>query len=293
MGKEDNFSGAVSQEQVHDLLFSYELSWKEIILDLIYTEQLDPWDVDIGRLSDSFLAKIDSFEEMDFFVSSQVLLAASLLLRIKTERILSHYMKGVDEILFDSPEKEEKKSSSFERIELDEEVPELILKTPMPRYKRVTLNELIESLSKAIVTENRRIKKTIVNKNALRETGISLPKKEVSISRKMKEIHGRLRAHFDANVSHKKVAYTKFIGEGREERLLSFFPLLQLEMNGDVWLEQEGIFDEIHIWIKEVFLKYNPDPFEDIRLELGGYSEEEISKLNEIEMGKDLIGDYD
>ena len=66
--------------------------------------------------------------------------------------------------------------SVLERIELDDEIPELIPRSPIPRFRKVTLKELIESLDKAVVTENRRIKKEIWNKNALREPAISLPK---------------------------------------------------------------------------------------------------------------------
>jgi hypothetical protein len=37
----------VGQEQIHDLLFKDSHSWQSIIYDLINTEQLDPWNVDI------------------------------------------------------------------------------------------------------------------------------------------------------------------------------------------------------------------------------------------------------
>jgi segregation and condensation protein A len=278
----------VGQNQIHDLIFNRELGWKEIIFDLINTEQLDPWDVDISILADRFFDRVQEYQEMDFFISSKVILAASLLLRLKSELILSKYLRSIDDILF-GREEIEKSKSSFERIELDEEIPHLVLKSPMPRYRRVTLNELIESLNKAIITENRRIKKTIVNQNALRETGIALPKKSFGISERMKKIHSRLKSHFDANKSHKKVSYTQFIGEEKEERALSFFPLLQLESNGKVWLEQEGVFEEIHIWIKEVYLKHNPDPFSDLKLDLSDLTPEELSRLDEVEKMGDLL----
>ena len=98
----------INQEQVHNLLFNREVDWQEIIYDLINSEQLDPWNIDIGILSEGFLVKIREYEEMDFFVSSKVLLAAALLLRIKSELILSKYMRSIDSILFG--EKEEKKN---------------------------------------------------------------------------------------------------------------------------------------------------------------------------------------
>ncbi len=271
---DEEVKNTVNQDQVHDLLFSREVGWQEIIYDLINTEQLDPWNIDIGVLSEGFLNKIRQYEETDFFVSSKVLLAAALLLRIKSELILSRYMKSIDEILFG--EKEGENKSSFERIELDEDIPDLIPRSPMPRFRKVTLKELIDSLNKAIITENRRIKKTIVNRNALRETGISLPKRKYNIKNKLKHIHGKVIAHFDANKSHKKVSYTRIIGEDKEERALSFFPVLQLENNGEFWLEQETHFEEIHIWLKKVFLKHNPNPYADLLT--GEWSEAHIEE---------------
>ena len=265
------------QEQVHDLLFNREIGWQDIIYDLINTEQLDPWNVNIVVLSEGFLSKIQEYEETDFFVSSKVLLAAALLLRIKSEMILSRFMKSIDEILFGETEKQ---SSSLERIELDEEIPDLIPKTPIPRVRKVTLQELIENLNKAIMTENRRIKKEIVNKNALRETGLSLPKKKFNISNKLKYLHSKVQAHFDANQSHKKVPYSKIVGENKEERSMSFFPMLQLESNGHLWLEQENHFEEIHIWLKHIFLKHNPNPYQDLMT--GEWEEETLKNAEQL-----------
>ncbi|HIH52229.1 MAG TPA: segregation/condensation protein A [Nanoarchaeota archaeon] len=270
---EEGMKSSVGQEEVHNLLFNREIGWKEIIYDLINTDQLDPWDIDITLLTQGFLEKIQQYEETDFFVSSKVLLAAALLLRIKSELILSQYMKSIDDILFG--EKESKKSV-LERIELDEEIPELILRSPMPRFRKVTLNELIESLNKAIITENRRIKKVIVDNNALRESGISLPKKKYNIKNKLLNLHSKIMDHFEKNKFHKKVPYTEIVGIGREERALSFFPILQLENNGKLWLEQEAHFEEIHIWLKHIFLKENPNLYADLKD--GDWSEETIEE---------------
>jgi len=277
----------VNQDQVHDILFNREIGWQEIIYDLINTEQLDPWNVDIIVLSDKFFEKASEYgDEMDFFVSSKVLLAASLLLRIKSEILLNKYIRSIDEILFG---KKEQKKTELERIELDEEIPNLIPKSPIPRYRKVTLKELMESLNKAIVTENRRIKKEIINRNALRESSLSLPKGTFNIKDKLKEMHGRIIFYFKQNKEHKKISYTDLVGKEREQRIASFFPLLQLENNKKVWLEQPEHFKEIHIWLKQVFLKHNPDPFEELREEI----QEEIEELKETgefsEFGEGLV----
>jgi len=255
----------VKQEQIHDLLFSREIGWQEIIYDLINTEELDPWNVNIVVLTDGYLDKIKELEEADFFVSSKVLLAASLLLRIKSEILLNKYIKSIDEILFG---KKEEKSHKLERIELDEEIPELIPRSPIPRFKKVTLKELITALDKAIHTENRRIKKEIINRNALRESGISLPKRKFSIKSKIKDLYTKLVLYFDDNKQHKKITFTEFIGEDREERIISFGPLLHLDNQKKVWLHQPKHFEEIDIWLKHVFLKHNPDPIKELQKEL-------------------------
>src|SRR3990172_1991912 len=114
----DNTINNVKQEQIHDLLLNREIGWQEIIYDLINTEQLDPWNINLIILTDKYLIKISELEEADFFVSSKVLLAASLLLRIKSEILLNKYIKSIDEILFGR--KEEAARKGLERIELDE-----------------------------------------------------------------------------------------------------------------------------------------------------------------------------
>jgi segregation and condensation protein A len=262
----------VKQEQIHDILFSKEIGWQDIIYDLINSEQLDPWDINITILTEKFLEKIHELEEADFFISSKVLLAASLLLRIKSELLLNKYVRSIDEILFG---KKEKKENKFERIELDEDIPELIPRSPLPRFKKVTLKQLVESLSKAIDTENKRIRKEIINKNALREMSFSLPKKKFSIRDKIREIYLKLSEHFSVNKDHKKVPFNVFVGEKREEKISSFPPLLHLENQQKVWLEQDAPFEEIHIWLHKTYLKHNPEPFKDLMEEI---TEEEKPK---------------
>lgn len=272
MEKKENNSASVKQEQIHDLLFSREIGWQEIIYDLINTEQLDPWDINIIILADKYLEKISTIEEADFFVSSKVLFAASLLLRIKSEILLNRYIKSIDEILFG---KKEQVKTVLERIELDEEIPELIPRSPLPRFRKVTLNELMESLNKAIITENRRIRKEIISRNTFRESSFSLPRRKFSIKDKIKEIYDNLAKRFNEKKEH-KIPYSDFINNNREERIMSFLPLLYLEEQKKIWLEQKEPFDEVHIWLREIFLEHNPDPFEDLREEF-----EEAGEIDE------------
>lgn len=274
-GLVESVKSSVGQEEVHDLLFNREIGWQDIIHDLINTEQLDPWDIDLVILTEKYLEKVYELEEADFFVSSKVLLAAALLLRIKSEILLNKHIKSIDDILFNRVYDSGKKYD-YERIELEEDIPELIPRSPMPRFKRVTIQELMESLNKAIITENRRIKKEIVNKNAIRESLISLPKKTMNIRDKIKEIFNLLTGHFRENKDHTKIAYSVFVGLDKQKKIEYFAPLLHLENQKKVWLDQKEHFKEIDIWMRKTYLQHHGDPFADLKTE---FEEELIAEM--------------
>ena len=244
----------VNQEQLYDLLIGKEISWQAIVYDLISSEQLDPWDIDLGLLANKYLDKIRSLEEANFSVSSKVLLAASLLLRLKSEILLNRYIKSIDEILFG---KKEDKKKPFERIIIDEdELPILIPKTPLPRYRKVSLDELMGALNKAINTESRRIRKEISFKQAEMLTSTVFPKvSRVSIKDRIRKIYARIQTHFKKN---HKISYTDLIGKDKEERIACFLPVLSLDNQEKVWLNQEKHFEEIWVWMKEAWKRENP-----------------------------------
>ena len=165
--------------QVYDIVTGKDPSWQSIIYELINTEQINPWNIDIGELCKGYFEKIKQMEESNFFVSSKILLAASLLLRIKSEILINRYIKEIDEVLFGKTQEQKK---LFERLEIDEdEVPILIPKSPLPRLKTVTLDELMSALDTAIKTESRRINKEIEKKQAERLSYVDMPKIKRSI----------------------------------------------------------------------------------------------------------------
>ena len=282
MEKEENLENigekiSPHQEQVHSIVFSREIGWQEIIYDLINSEQLDPWNVDITVLTNNYMKKLQQYEEQNYFISSKVLLAAALLLRIKSEILLNKYIKSFDEILFGK--KEKKIQPNYEDIDIDY-VPGLVPKSPVPRFRKVTIQELIESLNKAIITENRRIKKEILDKNVFREISISLPKRRYVSQDKIKEIYGIIFGYFEKNSSDLYVPFSVLIGGDREEKIFSFSSLLHLENQKKIWIDQKEHFGELHIWMKEKYFKHNPDPFADLKIQTEGDKMEILEEEN-------------
>lgn len=254
----------IGQEQIHDLLFGEKLSWQAIIYDLVNSEQLDPRDVDLSLLVDKYLVKVRELEEANFYVSSKVLLAASILLRMKSDILLHEDIPGLDEILFG---KKEEKKYVQERIELDDdEIPGLIPRTPLPRFKKVTLQELMEALGSAIKTESRRIKRTILIRQQEFETQIALPKNSFSLEENIKEIYSKLLGIFDK--SEERVAFSSIEHQDRDDKIRAFVSLLHLDNQQKVWLEQAEHFDEIWILLKSLYMKKNAEKFEQMRQEV-------------------------
>ncbi|HVY01974.1 MAG TPA: segregation/condensation protein A [Candidatus Nanoarchaeia archaeon] len=248
----------VGQEQIHGLLFGDTLSWQAIIYDLINTEQLDAWDIDISLLANKYLEKVRMLEEANFFVSSKVLLAAALLLRIKSEILLNEYLPSLDEILFGK--KEEKPAYIPERIELEGDIPGLVPRTPLPRFRKVGLEELMEALGKAIATETRRIRKVIVAKQQEYETALSLPKNRINLQDRIVAVDKQLNEIFKDR--EEKVAFSEISGETYDEKLGTFVPLLHLDNAQKVWLEQNGHLEEIWILLKHLYEKQNKTQLE-------------------------------
>ena len=283
----------IGQNQFYDIITSRKPDWHAIIYELIHTEQLDPWDIDIILLTGKYFEKIAEIEEADFYVSSKVLLAAALLLRIKSEFLLNKHIKGIDEILFG---KKEEEKYVIEKIEIDEsELPVLIPRTPLPRARRVTLPELMAALDKAINTESRRIKREVAVKRAKKLSEIDFPSfRRVDLKDRIKQFYARVlsalkRRAIRADKHLNKVGYSELAGKQREERLACFLPLLHLSDTKRLWLEQEIHLDEIWIYLHEYFKKHKDNFIEELeqdiegmREELGEMSEERKEQVQQI-----------
>jgi segregation and condensation protein A len=256
MKKEDG----INQDQFFDLITGEELSWQSIIYDLIKTEQLDPWNIDIGILAERYVEIISKLEDADFFISSKVLLACSLLLRLKSEILITSYIRSLDETLYG---RRDEKKYELERINIDEdELPILSPRTPMARHRKVTLKELMFALNKAVETENRRIKKEVRGRQAEKSALTVMPRgNKIPLKIRVKKIFGILQGHIQKGNGHMKFSY---LANDREEKLASFVPILHLSNDGKIHLHQPIHFEDIHMRLDQ-----HPEEVQALESELG------------------------
>ncbi len=272
--KSSDENSKIGSEQFFDMITNDDLVCKAIIYDLIKTEQLDPWDIDLGILADKYLLIIQQMEEANFFVSSKVLLACSLLLRLKSEILVNSYIQDLNQILYGN--KGEDKKYEIERIEIDEnDLPILVPKTPMSRNKKVTLTQLMQALNQAIETESRRIKKEIKGRAAAKDVLTVLPRSShIPLNVRIKSIFEIVRGHIkgeDESMEFSKLAPSK------EEKLASFVPVLHLSNSKRIHLRQPVHFEEIHM-----SFKMHPEEIKALEQEIGFESGEEFPQGEEI-----------
>lgn len=247
--EEEKHIQKIGQEEFHNFVFEDKFSWQELIYDLINTEQLDPWDINLSLLAQKYLEKIKELEEANFTLSSKVLLVCSLLLRLKSEILLNKQIKSIDDILFN------KKQETQEKLKItdfdDDEIPELVPRTPLPRLKKISLEELMSALNKAIQTEERRTTKKTNEKEQYEKTKFFLPKKSINLLEKIKEMHGKVTGLFQKN---EKIPFSQISGIKKEEKIEAFIPLLHLDNQKKLWLHQEK-------YLEEIWLHKNGDEF--------------------------------
>lgn len=213
--------------------FVKNATWRELLSDLIESNKLDPWDIDIIKVVDSYIAAIKRMQVMDLHIPANIILAASILLRMKSDTISINQM---EEVL------ETEEIVQNERVIPD--VPSLVPRLRLQPKRKITLNELMDALGDAMKVNERRI--SIIKERA---EPINIVIDKDDIDEKINSAYKLVRE----NVDKEGVTTFNILSKGfntMENLLLGLFvPLLFLAHKGDIQLMQDAFFNEIFIKI--------------------------------------------
>ena len=205
-------------------------TWRELLAELVESNQLDPWDIDISKVVDGYIAIVKEMRTLDLHIPANIMLAASILLRMKSETV------GI----FAEPEAQVEELAP-QRI--TPEVQDLVPKLRMQPGRKISLNELMEALEDAIkVTE----KRALTEREKLDPIANFVISKE-DIDEKIDNALRLVKTNMD------KEGLTTFAHIANhfnsiESMLLDLFvPLLFLANTRKVALMQDRFFDEIFI----------------------------------------------
>jgi segregation and condensation protein A len=242
-------SGANSQDKIFSLLVEQnEISWKAIIMDLISTEQMNPWDVNISLLTEKYIDRLNQMKEQDLKVGGKVLLAASILLRIKSTKLVSDDLDDFDRLIAGSDMSQdqfydelEQELARGEEMGLKEEY-ELLPRLPQARRRKVSVFDLVKALEKALEVKERRVLHSM-------PPPMPLPQRKFDVTAALTHLYQRILSLFGVR---KKLTFNELLpGDTKQDKVYTFIPLLHLSNNQSVELEQSEAFGDIHIKVME------------------------------------------
>ncbi|MBI4449379.1 segregation/condensation protein A [Candidatus Woesearchaeota archaeon] len=237
------------EDQLFSILMDQdEITWKDIIYDLVRTERMNPWDIDLGSLTKRFIERLNQLKETNFKLSGKAVLAAALLLKIKANRLVGEDLDALDALIaqkdvdehafYDELQAEMRPAGSIS----DEEKMHLIPKTPQPRQRKVSIFDLVNALEKALEVKKRRLIKHMP------PLDIAIPYKKRDMTLSIKRLYKIVLERFSKT---QPVHFEHLLHEGhtREDKIFTFLPLLHLANERKVDLEQERPFETIKIHV--------------------------------------------
>ena len=245
------FEGSNANEHLLKIILDEdELSWQQIIYDLVRSEQMDPWDIDIKTLTQKFLHIIRQLSELDFRVSGKMVLASALLLKIKSKQLMEEDFQALDSLIaqsedsFIEDEFFEFETNLFEEPAEPVKQPRIYPRTPQPRQRKVSVYDLVDALEQALDVRVKREKRALDRVEAA-AVDIHVPQKQVDVSSLMNSLLQQIDGHFSSSDS---LTFSQLIpSDDKYGKVLTFIPLLHLTNERRVDLAQEGHFEEIHI----------------------------------------------
>ena len=254
-------------EKIFDIVYhNDDVNWKSVIYDLVRDQDMNPWNIDISRRTNQYIKIVRQLQDHDFRISGKMVLAAAILLRIKSKRLVGEDLEELDRLI--ASRDEEDADDFYEDLEYEhiggmledsDEKPDLIPKTPQPRVRNVSVYDLVHALEQALEVKKRRVL------NSMPRDMVEIPKKTVNVSHSIKNIYKKILGLFK---DEKRITFSQLLPESanKETKIYTFIPLLHLTNTRKIALKQDEHFGEIDILLRSERV-VDTDPFKDAKPE--------------------------
>jgi len=227
----------LTDQQLIDLMV-FEPSWEDIIVKIVAEEQMEPWNIDLIKLADSFLVYLQKIEQLDLKIPARFILIAAILLRMKSDILAPR----PERILIPESDKEED-----EMLRLLANVPPL--QPPVKRIplRNVTMEELVSALRKAFEVKERREERHRRVRQRVEDT---IPfHEEEDITERIDKL---LKNILDSLAEIDKIEFSRLVKNWKRSQIVeALIPLLHLSQEGKINIKQEELFKEIYIEMKK------------------------------------------
>lgn len=209
--------------------FVGEATWKDILIELVKHSELNPWDIDIIDIVGKYVEVVKGLKVMDLRVPANIILAASILLRLKSDML----ELGEDAVEEMGPED----AAGRPYVSVDP----LSVRLRLPPRRRVTLPELISALDEAM-----KLKEFKEARLASAGTEFPLTLNRVDVEADIEALFVLLTQHVDTS---RMLTFSSLysLSQKPDALLDVFIPLLFLANKNRIALLQEEFFGEIVI----------------------------------------------
>lgn len=212
-------------------------AWKSILIELVKSEKMDPWNIDLIELAEKYLKKINALQGKDLRIPANAILASAILLRFKARALKISSVDDEEEMFL-----EKKELTPEQRKELEEMLPELrVIKST--RQGKVSLDELVNAIEKMLDKNKDRFEKRALGTKEVIE--FKLPYADYNIDERIEQVFGEIKSKADST----GMLLFSHLVEGKKpaEIIDTFVPCLFLANKQKINIWQEEFFGEIFI----------------------------------------------
>ena len=213
--------------------------WKQMLVDVVKKEEMDPWDVDINLLTDKFMGKLNEMKKFDFRIPANAILASSILLRFKSDAwTVSPLIKDVFEPMY---------------------IPDELIQPPIfpnlqPVFRettrKVSLDELINAIEDVMHKEKVKSTKKTKIKTEIPQALIDLVEEdEKDFEQMLDVVYSKIKKKVD---DENLITMNELVEKKNVNEFVNHFvPVLHLANQRVLNVWQEEVFGEIFIHLIE------------------------------------------
>jgi len=259
------------EERIYDIALNKDdVDWKGLLHQLIKSEGLDMFDIDLAILTNRYLETLKTMKNIDFDVSGKLLTIAVFLLKNKAELLVERDLRGISrriaevenvtgENMLDTIEglsDFDLELNQFSKLK-DKEKYVIKIRNPLARKRKVNIFDLIKTLEKTFEQSNRRRFNFLARHPDLHYEGPMYDIKPKDIKTIIDELHKVILHEFSNKKGQTHISFSHLIFGVKHKRgiLDKFVPLLHLHNQAKVVLTQEEHFGEIKIGLEGLSVK--------------------------------------
>ncbi|MBN2127314.1 MAG: segregation/condensation protein A [Candidatus Diapherotrites archaeon] len=212
-------------------------AWKSLLFDLVKSEKMDVWNIDLTLLSEKYLNKINSLQSTDLRIPANAILCSAILLKLKSRILKVSDIDDEEEFLLKKQEEElqQKEIASLENL------PEL---KAIHRVKegKISLDDLVEQIE-GMLDATKKKKSNILRE--LDKPEFKIPINSLNIDEKMKEVLKLIQEKAD---SQGLTTFNTILLDNSVNEIVEYFIATLFLINKDkinAW--QDEFFGEIFI----------------------------------------------